>query len=129
MKIVMLSGAPNSGKTTVLNDLYNHLIGLGASVQVAKSRLGGNPLDFECILNINGKFVAIYTMGDYKECCYKAAIKYAFCDTLVLAYSDKFSNSIAAFINNISGHVVIYKSTGNPNTANFSDVTVISNNI
>lgn len=125
----MLSGAPNSGKTTTLNDLYNHLIGVGASVLVAKSKLGGSPLDFECTLNINGKLVAIYTMGDYKECCYKAAVKYAFCDTLVLAYSDKFSNSIAAFLNSIPGHVVIHKSIGNPSTVNSADVIAISNNI
>ena len=129
MKVVMLSGAPNSGKTTVLNDLYDHLIKAGAFVQAAKAQLGGNPLDFECILNVKGKHVAIYTMGDYKEYCYKAVIKYALCDTLVLAYSDKFQNSIAAFLLSIPGHVVIPKSIGTATIVNSADVTAISNNI
>jgi thymidylate kinase len=129
MKIVLLSGPPNSGKTTVLGLFYTHLIANGASVHTKKSQLGGNKNDFECILILNGKSIAIFTMGDYKEECYRAIIKYASCDILVIAYSDTFSKSIANFVSSIPHHTVIQKTRGDQILSNKGDVKALLNHI
>lgn len=131
MKIILLSGQPNTGKTTTLNDLYNDLIAKGASVHIVKLPLGGKSSnDFECVLKISGKLVAIYSMGDYIASCYEAIIKYAYCDVLVLAYSDKFKNSIATVVGSCPHHVVVNKTIGSNQVQNNQmDVATISSNI
>ena len=117
MKIILLSGQPNTGKTTVFNDLYTTLVSSGASVHTGKTSVGGNPLDFECILSVTVtgvvKSVAIYSMGDYHESVYHAIIKYSHCDVLVLAYSDKFVRNIASFVSSLPHHVVVSKTSNN----------------
>lgn len=127
MKIVLLSGPPNSGKTTVLGLFYTHLIANGASVHTKRSQIGGNKNDFECILILNGKSVAIFTMGDYKEECYRAIIKYASCDILAIAYSDTFSKSITDFLSSIPHHAVIQKTQGDRTSSNDVDVKTLMN--
>ncbi len=110
MKIILLSGNPNTGKTSTLNLVYDELISLGGTILTAKSKLGGNQNDFECLLKFNSKVVAIFSMGDYKYICYEAVAKYSNCDYLVLAYSDKFKNSMSDFLEKLQHHKVVKKS-------------------
>lgn len=91
MKVIMLSGDRNSGKTTTLNMVYDELLRLGATVIMSKSQLGGDPKDFECVLNYRHKNVAIFTMGDYYIETIHAMSYYEgmSCDVLIVANSNK----------------------------------------
>jgi GTPase Era involved in 16S rRNA processing len=82
-----LSGRPNTGKTTALNLLY-------------KKITGKEPDDFnsEHIVKHKGKKIAIVLDGDVYQWCIRSIIKYANCDVLVLAYSDKFSRSLKKIV-------------------------------
>lgn len=90
MKVVILHGKHNSGKTTTFNHLYAELLSRKAEVCEPKRELPGRD-DFECILKYNGKKVALFSLGDYMF-----AIGYAVgyytrtnCDVLVVAHSLK----------------------------------------
>jgi len=113
MKIILLSGKPHSGKTGTLNKLYDELISDKYSVICPKEPVGGDPRDFECVLQQPGKkkTVAFYTMGDILWLCHEAIIKYAGTDVLILAYSDKFSDALNVTIKQYDPHVVIEKTT------------------
>ncbi|MDW5419272.1 hypothetical protein R6242_22115 [Iodobacter sp. CM08] len=78
MDMILLFGDPNSGKTTTMNLVYSDLIAKGATVVEPKMQVGGNPLDFECVLKYQEKLIAIFSMGDYLHECYSAIIKYAY---------------------------------------------------
>jgi hypothetical protein len=70
-----------------------------------------NDLD-DHVIKYNGKTVAIRFDGDVYQWCIDAIVRYTVCDVLVLAYSDKFSHSLADVITkHISqcGHKVIQK--------------------
>ena len=125
MDISLLCGDPNSGKTTTMNLVYSDLIAKGATIVGPKMQTGENPLDFECILKYNGKLIAIFSMGDYLHECWSAVIKYAYCDKLILAYSDKFTRSLATVVGHCHNHHVITKSRGNAATNNPSDAAII----
>lgn len=90
MKIILLAGKSNTGKTTTINLTYDNLIRHGASIIKEKIPLGKNSMDFESVLSYRGKSVAFYSMGDFYWKCRGAINKYVKCDYLVLAYSDKF---------------------------------------
>ncbi len=125
MDIILLSGRPSSGKTTTINLVYNTLAAQGAAVVVSKALLGGNPNDFECVLKYNGKQVAIYSMGDYLHTCCLAVIKYAYCDKLILAYSNKFKQNLAIEVGKCPNHRVVPKSHGNAAVNNQYDASIV----
>lgn len=91
MKVILLSGPSNSGKTTTLTLVYDELIRLGATVIRPKSPLGGDPADFECVVSYAGKVVAIFTMGDFAIEVVHAMSYYEGmgCDALIVANSNK----------------------------------------
>ena len=64
MKLVMLHGSHNCGKTTVLQNLLNHLIDLGATEIVPRRKLIWEG-DFECLIEYSGKRIAFSSFGDY----------------------------------------------------------------
>ncbi|MEJ2795170.1 hypothetical protein WAE56_17325 [Iodobacter sp. LRB] len=125
MDIILLCGDLNTGKTTTMNLVYSDLITKGATVVVPKVTVGGNPLDFECVLIYKGKLVAIFSMGDYLHECWSAAIKYAYCDKLILAYSNKFERNLATVVGNCQNHVVVTKLSGNAAMNNPNDAAII----
>jgi tRNA uridine 5-carbamoylmethylation protein Kti12 len=129
MDIILLSGNSNSGKTTTMNLVYDELAKKGATVIQQKRQLGGNPADFECVLKYKGKLIGIYSMGDYLIHCCFAVVQYAFCDKLILAYSNKFKQDLSAVVANCQNHTVINKSYGNPASENQTDAAVLISKI
>jgi len=90
-KIIILRGSNNCGKTTVLGMLYDKLTThiKPDKLPIDITRFYNN--DFTCVLNINEKQVAIYTMGDKQHDVIIPIILY-FCkvDFLIIA-SQKFN--------------------------------------
>ena len=92
MKIVMLSGKTNCGKSTTLNLVYDYIHQKEGDIIEAKMVLG-NPKyrDFECIIQYRDKTIAFYTMGDYSYCLLDAFEKYyTKCDYLICACNTRF---------------------------------------
>ncbi len=63
MKLIVLRGNPNQGKTTTLRLVYDILLYLGAQIVVPRSQ-GRNTDDFKTVLDYGGKRVAISSAGD-----------------------------------------------------------------
>ncbi len=126
MNIIMLSGASDSGKTTTLNMVYDQLVTkLGATITQPKSKLGGDPDDFECTLNYRGKCIAIFTMGDYAYSVMNAMDTYSAlkCDVLIIACNNHFVRpyqKIRHFPN-----IIRNKTMPLSNSSNSSDCTYI----
>lgn len=129
MDIILLSGNSNSGKTTTMNVVYEELISKGATVVRSKVQVGGNVRDFECVVKYKGKLVAMYSMGDYLMHCCFAAVRYASCDKLVLAYNNRFKQDLAAIVASCQNHSVIRKSGGNPASSNQKDAAAVISRI
>jgi len=89
MKIILLSGKPNAGKSTSLNLLFDKITE-GGKTHIRSPKKPSDGFDFEAVVEYNNKSVAIVSAGDYYYWCVEAVIKYANIDVLVLAYSDKF---------------------------------------
>ncbi len=109
MYIIMLSGGSLCGKTTTLNKVYDSINPTNENIIKAKSRLGGNPNDFECIIKYNGQSIAFYTMGDYSCYLLESFEKYdkENCDILICACNDRFKKPYKR-INKYS-HLIINK--------------------
>ena len=92
MKIILLSGKPNTGKTHALLSLYEKLKGNDKCDVGPKKQIYNGP-DFECVLECktNGKKGAIYSHGDTQYLFFENLIKYADRDILIIAYSQQFS--------------------------------------
>ena len=88
----MLSGKSNCGKTTTLNKVYEFINPTNENIIKAKTKLGGDPYDFECIIKYKGKTVAFFTMGDYSSYLIEAFVKYnnKHCDILICACNIHF---------------------------------------
>jgi len=114
MKIIMLAGESNSGKTQTLNGVYDCLVQSSEIVQ-KKTQLGGNENDFECVLKYQNMYIAIYTMGDYLNTCYEAIIKYADKDILLMAYNTQFAAGLDKTVKKNKNHIVVNKTKNNHN--------------
>ncbi len=92
MKIVILSGQSSCGKTTTLNQVYDFISPTEKNVIKPKTKLGGDPNDFECIIQYKDKTIAFFTMGDYSCYLIEAFEKYAkkHCDFLICACNNRF---------------------------------------
>ena len=64
MKIIVLQGCKDTGKTTTLNDVCSLL----DNTFTPKIKVGRKK-DFERIINYKNKKIAIYSMGDYLNYC------------------------------------------------------------
>jgi hypothetical protein len=94
MKVIMLSGPGNSGKTKTMNKLYDALIEKNdVSIICPRTQYGGDPDDFECTLCYRGKKVALFSMGDMARDIFRAIYFYEGrgCDILVCVCNDKYS--------------------------------------
>lgn len=89
MRIIVLEGLPNKGKTATLNILHKLLLQNGG-VSTNKSPLGGDPNDFsDIVTNYKSLKIAFYTMGDFSNYISKAIQDYDSqkCDIFICALS------------------------------------------
>lgn len=102
MKIIVLEGKGNVGKTSTLNVLYYDIIAEGA-VMSPRIPLGGDANDFESIGDFNGEKIAIYTMGDFSSTLRTAIYNYSALgvDILICAIN---TNSKMAWANSAINH-------------------------
>ena len=128
----MLSGDPNSGKTTTLNLVYDHLAKIaGAHIIRPKTRLGGDPKDFECELNYKGRNIVFYTMGDFRHLLRQQIVNYAANAVDILIVANSGFPSVVMDAHKYPGSVILVKtvSTSNMTGANQADVQAIIANI
>ncbi|MCL2127417.1 MAG: hypothetical protein FWH38_04110 [Treponema sp.] len=111
MKIIMLAGEPNTGKTTTLNLLYNQLTDNGRKNIVKKRKRIGNEGkgDFQCVVGCGGKSAAIFSKGDVLSGITNAILQYAHCDILILAYNTCFSAKLDEAVRESGRHRIIRK--------------------
>ncbi|MBD5173290.1 MAG: hypothetical protein HDT08_01450 [Bacteroidales bacterium] len=65
MKILLIYGDKNAGKSTACRSLYFELRGLGATTDYLELINGFG--DIEAVLSLNGSKIAIYSAGDNKD--------------------------------------------------------------
>jgi hypothetical protein len=89
MRIIVLQGMPNTGKTRTLNLVYDMLVPNGGGVSTNRQPLGGDPRDFSDIVVRGNQRIAFFTMGDYSTYLANAIYDYdrQSCDVLVCALS------------------------------------------
>ncbi|MFG0591009.1 hypothetical protein ACF8C4_07730 [Myroides odoratimimus] len=89
MRIIVLQGMPDTGKTSTLNLVYNMLVPNGGGTPTNRQPLGGGPNDFSDIVIRSNQRIAFYTMGDYSTYLANAIYDYdrQGCDVLVCALS------------------------------------------
>lgn len=112
-----------------MNVVYEELIAKGARVLKHRTLVGENPKDFECIVHYEGKSVGMYSMGDYLMRCCFAAVRYAHCDKLILAYNNGFKQDLAGVVASCQNHTVIKKTHGNPVLSNKKDADAVLSRI
>jgi hypothetical protein len=117
MKVIMLSGKGDCGKSTTLNLVYYYICPLKRDIIDPKKCLGDFVNgDFECIIRYRNKTVAFYTMGDFSSKLCEAFTRYdGKCDVLICACNTDLYYPYQR-INNYP-HVKIDK-TVNPNKRN-----------
>ena len=84
MKIIVVKGNPNSGKTTSIRLVYDILLYLGAEIDIAR-KYGKTHIDFDTELLYNGKRIAICSAGDVLKNIHKTINRHEGCDILVTA--------------------------------------------
>lgn len=89
MRVIVLQGMPDTGKTTTLNLVYGMLVPNGGGVSTNRQPLGGDPNDFSDIVVRGTQRIAFYTMGDYSTYLANAIYNYdrQGCDVLICALS------------------------------------------
>lgn len=96
MKLILVTGPSNCGKTTTIRNVFNKLCGekkqKASNVLFYNEEGIGYPpgKDFEAIIKYKNKMVAFYSMGDVKSCCVDALIKYAGADVLIMGFNNHF---------------------------------------
>lgn len=90
-KIIVVYGNSSVGKTTVINEIYDELLNQGSSVVTQKKQIGGNPKDFEAVLNFCGKDIAFLSMGDFRMTVDEYVNTYNKYDVFITALNKKFS--------------------------------------
>ena len=104
MKIIVVKGNPNSGKTSSIRLVYDILLYLGAEIDIAR-KYGKIHIDFDTELLYNGKRIAISSAGDVLKNMHSTISKHQDCDILIMA-SRNFKQS--SLENVFSGYDVEY---------------------
>lgn len=102
MRIIVLEGLHDRGKTSTLNILFYDLLASGA-VMNPRTPLGGDPNDFESEGDYLGQKIAIYTMGDMSSPLRTAVYDFSSkgVDVLICALS---TNSNMSWANSAINH-------------------------
>lgn len=104
MKIIVIKGNPNSGKTTSIRLVYDLLLYKGAKIDKPRNS-GKIYADFDTELLYNEKRVAISSAGDLLKNIHKTVSDHDGCDILIIA-SRNFRRSSLDRI--FSGYDVVY---------------------
>lgn len=75
MKIILLSGKSNCGKTRAMNMVYDEMKKVSKEL-MPKKQVGGNVDDFETVMLYNNKNIALFSMGDILKEIIHAIKKY-----------------------------------------------------
>ena len=89
-KIIVVYGASNTGKTTVISDTYNMLINMGAKV-TKKQKFFTDSNDFEAVVECKEKSIAINSLGDIRYHVDEVVQKYSKYDILITALNERFA--------------------------------------
>ncbi len=123
MKIILLSGKANVGKTSTMIQLYDELKrrdekmkvlnGAGPKPSAKKTR---KLEDFVCLVVYKGKKVALRSGGDYYHHCVETIVKFSdAADVLILAYRNAFKYALDKMVNDSRGsHRVFEKASQKP---------------
>lgn len=133
MRIIVLQGMPDTGKTSALNLVYNMLVQNGGGISTNRQPLGGDPNDFSDIVIRRNQRIAFYTMGDYSTYLANAIYDYDHqnCDILVCALSTntakvRANNALNQF-NTTRINKTIASNRNNPTIENTADAQIIFN--
>ncbi|WP_304343985.1 hypothetical protein [Chryseobacterium koreense] len=110
MRVIILRGKSDCGKSTTLNLVYDELVshpGVSASPKI----ILGNPSqrDFECIVTLKDtREIAFFTMGDYKNNIIDAVKKYGQqnVEILIIASNDEFQNHLDFICSNYPFNII-----------------------
>ncbi len=114
MRIILLRGTENSGKTSTLRLVYAQLY-TSKDHETKKQFVEGNHNDFTCSFTLAGKTIAIYTMGDCPSAISDAITSYTdTCDILVCASRyGKIYNTIRPTVDKYDKSAVLIEKTNN----------------
>ncbi len=114
MRIILLRGTENSGKTSTLRLVYAQLYTC-KDHETRKQFVEDNYNDFTCSFALAGKTIAFYTMGDYPEAINEAIISYADkCDILVCTSRyGKIYNTIRHTVDKYDKSAILIEKTNN----------------
>lgn len=116
-RIIVVYGVGSTGKTTVINDIYNNLTKNGATLIKTKKKVGGNPKDFEAVISYKGKSIAFLSMGDYRTIVDDYVNKNKKYDVFITALNKRFSSISTVWLQNANTIYRVSK-TGANNTDN-----------
>lgn len=123
MKIILLSGKVNVGKTSTMIQLYNELKRRDEKMKVLKKEEQSSPVkktrklgDIERLVSYKGKKVALRSGGDYYHHCVETIVKFSdAADVLILAYRNAFKYALDKMVNDSRGsHRVFEKASQKP---------------
>jgi hypothetical protein len=138
MRIIVLQGMPNKGKTNTIWLVRNLLLNNGGNPIPNEFQIFGNNQiqykdDFKDIINYNGMKVALCSMGDYSIYLANAVYDYdrQGCDVLVCALSTnnakvRANNALNQF-NTTRINKTIAPNRNNPTIENTADAQTIFN--
>ena len=112
--IIVVYGKSGTGKTTIINDVYNNLIQKGAAVKMPRKQVGANPKDFEAVLTYQNKSSAFMSVGDYRLEADQAVVSYRAENILIVAYNTRHATLKSDWLKNTSVIQIVKKSSPTP---------------
>lgn len=113
-KIITVYGDGNTGKTTVINEIYDFLIKNGATVVHKKKQIGGDKNDFTAVLSYKGKNIAFLSMGDYRTVVDDYVLKFKNHDVFITALNKRFATIGTVWLKNSNAIYKVDKNGANP---------------
>lgn len=96
MKIIVIRGPKNCGKTTTINKVFDYFTKQSSEYRVVEERdyINGDQKDFSAVISYNGRKIGFYSMGDYFRNVVEALKCYECkgCDILLCACNDRFKS-------------------------------------
>lgn len=108
MKVILIIGKGNVGKTTSLNVIYDILLNNNETfIIIPPKQEGANPKDFSSVINYKGKSIAFFTMGDKARIVKKAIINYNSYDYVICTCNLNFKATINSIKNKYDASIIL----------------------